>query len=74
MTHTQTDHLGPVKGAYNYPQGGDGWQQMPSLNTPPQFYPGQLSPGQHYATARTTTTGNPVSIRRRTGTDPTPTP
>ncbi len=33
----------------NYPQGGNGWQQMPPPNMPPQVYPGQVYPGQPYA-------------------------
>ncbi|OCB16593.1 hypothetical protein A5717_04210 [Mycolicibacterium porcinum] len=33
----------------NYPQGGNGWQQMPPPNMPPQPYPGQPYLGQPYA-------------------------
>lgn len=35
----------------NYPQGGNGWQQMPPPNVPPQSpsYPAQQYPGQPYA-------------------------
>ncbi|MGV0815180.1 hypothetical protein ABQF34_24725 [Mycolicibacterium boenickei] len=33
----------------NYPQGGNGWQQIPPPNMPPQPYAGQPYPGQPYA-------------------------